>query len=206
VLTGLNWNTRWRMIVASFGSFSTFLVIGGLVSATLGYMLRTRFGPTPAIGSLTIGIASLTGMLLSVRGFLDLGFAPFAGHLADLWGRHRMIFGALPMTIVTVAALALQPSLPVVMGIILVMFTAGTALNVSFNAMAGDIAPPGKRSMFLSLFVTCQDLGAAAGPLLGYWIGPAFGLVWLYVCGATVLVVASVLYLMTFASREPAIR
>jgi hypothetical protein len=48
------------------------------------------------------------------------------------------------------------------------------------------------------LFVTCQDLGAALGPLLGYWIGPAFGLVWLYLSGVLVLLVAFFCYTMTF--------
>jgi MFS family permease len=195
---GTVWKARWCMAVASLGTFSTFLVIGGLVSATLGYMLRTRFGPTPAMGSLTIGIASLTGLLLSSRGFLDLCFAPLAGYLADRRGRHQMIVCALPIAILTVGALALLPTLPVVMGVILVMFAAGTTLNVTFNAVAGDIAPPGKRSTFLSLFVTCQDLGAAAGPLLGYWVGPTFGLVGLYLCGAVILLLATVLYLVTF--------
>ncbi len=191
---------RWRMAVASSGTFSTFLVIGGLVSATLGYMLSTRFGPTPSLGSVTLGITTLTGLLLSSRGFLDLGFAPATGYLADRWGRHRMIVGALPVAIVMVGVLALLPPLPVVMAAVLVMYAAGTTLSVAFNALAGDIVPPAKRRMFLSLFVTCQDLGAALGPLLGYWIGPQFGLTWLYLCGVIVLAVASLLYLAAFGS------
>lgn len=194
---------QWRMIVASFGTFSTFLVIGGLASATLGYMLRVRFGSTPNIGSLSIGIASLTGFLLSTRGFLDLGFAPLVGHLSDRCGRHQTIFCALPVALMMMAALALLPPLSVVMGIIVVLFVAGTALNVAFNAVAGDIVPPQQRIVFLSLFVTCQDLGAAVGPLLGYWIGPAFGLVWLYVCGMVILLVASVFYGLTFWGAQP---
>jgi hypothetical protein len=48
------------------------------------------------------------------------------------------------------------------------------------------------------LFVTFQDLGAALGPLLGYWIGPAFGLVWLYLSGALLLIITLLFYMMTF--------
>jgi MFS family permease len=195
---GIKHGVRWRMTIASFGTFSTFLVIGGLASATLGYTLKMRFGATPEIGVWTVGIASLTGLLLSSRGFLDLGFAPVAGYLADRWGRHRVIIGAMPLGIVMVAALALSPPLLIVVVVIILLFSAGTTLNVAFNAVAGDIAPPGKRSAYLSLFVTCQDLGAALGPLLGYWIGPAFGLVWLYLSGALVLTIALLFYMMTF--------
>ena len=111
-----------------------------------------------------------------------------------------MIVGALPVAIVMVGSLALLPPLPVVMAAVLVMYAAGTTLSVAFNALAGDIVPPAKRRMFLSLFVTCQDLGAALGPLLGYWIGPQFGLTWLYICGVIVLAVASLLYLAAFGS------
>jgi MFS family permease len=75
---------------------------------------------------------------------------------------------------------------------------ASVTLNVAFNAVAGDIAPPGQRSKFLSWFVTWQDLGAAAGPLLGYWIALRFGLFWLYGCGASILLMATVFYLMIF--------
>lgn len=193
--TGENWQARWRRAVVCFGTFCVFLVIGGLVSATLGYVLRTRFGAQPELGSLSIGIASLTGFLLSTRGFLDLGFAPIAGHLADRWGRQRIIRSGLPVALVATVGMALSPSLVMVIGLVLLMFAAGTTLNVAFNAAAGDIAPPGKRSMFLGLFVTFQDLGAALGPLLGYWIGPTFGFVWLYVGGSLVLLLASILHL-----------
>jgi MFS family permease len=197
--TALVRGVHWRMAIASFGTFSTYLVIGGLVSATLGYVLKTRFGPAPIVGIWHIGIASLTGLLLSSRGFLDLGFAPVAGYLADRWGRHRIIVGAMPIGVVMVALLALLPSLAVVVVTIFLLFASGTTLNVAFNAVAGDIAPADKRSTYLGLFVTCQDLGAAIGPLLGYWIGPAFGLVWLYLSGAIILLIAFLCYMMTFA-------
>jgi MFS family permease len=189
--------TRWRMGVASYGTLSTFLV-SSLVSATLGYMLRTRFGATPVLGAVPVGIASLTGILLSTRGFLDLGFAPVAGYLADRWGQHRVIATAMSVNILMVAALAVPAPLWGVIGIILAVSITGVTLNVTFNTVAGDMAPPGKRSMFLSLFVTCQDLGSATGPLLGYWIGPAFGVDWLYLSGALILLLASLLHMGTF--------
>jgi MFS family permease len=197
--------TRWRMGVASCGTFSTFLV-SSLVSATLGYMLRTRFGATPVLGAVPVGIASLTGVLLSTRGFLDLGFAPVAGYLADRWGQHRVIASALSVNILTVAALALPAPLWGVIGLLLTVSITSVTLNVTFNTVAGDMAPPGKRSMFLSLFVTCQDLGSATGPLLGYWIGPAFGVDWLYLSGAFILLLASLLYVVTFFSARTSVK
>jgi MFS family permease len=189
------------MFVASFGTFSTFLV-SSLVSATLGYMLRIRFGTMPTLGAVPVGIASLTGVLLSTRGFLDLGFAPVAGYLADRWGRHRMITATMSVTICMVAALAVPTSLLLVIGMLLAVSITGVTLNVAFNAVAADLVPASKRSMFLSLFVTCQDLGAATGPLLGYWIGPMFGIGWLYLSGVCILLLANLLYVVTFTKSN----
>ena len=120
------------MGVASYGTFSTFLV-SSLVSATLGYMLRTRFGATPVLGAVPVGIASLTGILLSTRGFLDLGFAPVAGYLADRWGQHRVIATAMSVNILMVAALAVPAPLWGVIGIILAVSITGVTLNVTFE-------------------------------------------------------------------------
>lgn len=202
----LDGSTRRRMIVASFGTFSVFLTIGGLVSATLGYMLHQRFGAALMLGPWLVGVASLSGFLLSSRGFLDLGFAPLAGRLADRWGRTGMLVCAMPVACVTIIGLALQPPLWVVLALVLLLFAAGSALQVTLDALAGDIAPPARRRAFLSLFVTWQDLGAATGPLLGFWIAPHFGLMWLYLSGAVVLLLAMLAYLATFVgiTQQPA--
>ena len=186
------------LIVISTCAFSTLLVIGGLVSSTLGYMLQQRFGMSATVGPMTIGVASLTGVLLSSRGFLELVFAPLAGSLSDRWGRQQLVVGALPVGALLVALYSFTPS-PVALTVItLLIFLCGITLNVSFNAVAGDVAPPEKRSLFLSLFVTFQDLGAAIGPLLGYWIAPRFGLPLLYGLGAVLLGIASLLYALMF--------
>jgi MFS family permease len=190
------------LIVISWCAFSTLLVIGGIVSSTLGYMLQQRFGMSTTVGSMTVGIASLTGILLGSRGFLELAVAPLAGSLSDRWGRQRLVFGALPLGALLVALYGFTPSLVGLTTLTFLVFLCSITLHVSFNAVAGDVAPPEKRSMFLSMFVTFQDLGAALGPLLGYWIAPRFGFSRLYLLGALVLVVASLLYLITFRFAE----
>jgi MFS family permease len=192
----------WRLIVISWCTFSTLLVIGGFVSSTLGYMLQQRFGMSMTVGSVTVGITSLTGMLLGSRGFLELVFAPLAGSLSDRWGRQRLVFGALPLGAFLVALYGFTLSFIALIAITFLVFLCSITLHISFNAVAGDVAPPEKRSMFLSLFVTFQDLGAALGPLLGYWIAPHFGLSRLYIAGAMILAIASLLYLITFRSAR----
>jgi len=195
--TGREWKVIWRMRVVNFGTFSTSF-IGGLVFATLGYVLSSRFGSTIVVSRLTIGIASLTGFLLSSRGFLSLGFAPIAGYLADRWGRHKTLSCGMIISSLAAVLLGLSLSLPVMIGIILLIFIIGIALAVTFNAVAGDIAPPDKRTTYLSQFVTWQDLGSAAGPLIGYWIVAHFDSFWLYFSGACILLLASGLYTATF--------
>ncbi|MGE3535949.1 MAG: MFS transporter [Candidatus Tectimicrobiota bacterium] len=198
--------TRRRMVVASLGTFSNFLLTA-LVSATLGYMLRQRFGSTFLMGSLSLGVASLTGFLLSTKGFLDLGLAPVTGRLSDRLGRHTMVLTAMPLAIVMVVILALEPPLLVVAVTVILLYIASTALHVTFDAVAGDIVPAGKRRAFLSLFVTWQDMGSATGPLIGYWIAPRFGPQWLYLSGAMLFVLAMLAYGFVFvgATRRSAV-
>lgn len=195
--TPLDATTRWQMVVASLGTLSNFLVTA-LVSATLGYVLRQRFGSTLPLGPWVVGVASVTGFVLSTKGFLDMGLAPIAGRLADAWGRHRLVLCLLPMAMAALGVLALQPDLLVVVGAVLLLYVANTALHVALDAVASDLAPPPKRRAFLSLFVTWQDLGSATGPLIGYWIAPQFGLVGLYCWGVGLLGLVLGLYGATF--------
>lgn len=189
--------TRWQMAVASLGTWSAFLVTA-LVSATLGYVLRQRFGEAVTLGTWGIGVASVTGFVLSTKGFMDMGLAPLAGRLADAWGRHRMVYILVPMAMVAVGLLALQPDILVVIAAVLLLFVASTALHVTLDAVASDLVPAPRRRAFLSLFVTWQDFGSATGPLIGYWLAPQFGLVGLYGCAVGLLVVVLGLHLATF--------
>ena len=82
------------------------------------------------------------------------------------------------------------------------VYVSGVALSVSINSVIGDLAPNGpKRATFLSVYLTCNDLGAALGPLIGYWLAPQFGLTLLYSLGMCVFWLMTVFFVTVFGCK-----
>ena len=68
--------------------------------------------------------------------------------------------------------------------------------------MAGDMAPPGQTqhvSQFVRHLPGSRHRDGTAARL---WIGPAFGVDWLYLSGAFILLLASLLHVVTFSSAR----
>ena len=80
----------------SYVAFINTLVSSGIVISTLGLLLKTRFGTSVEMWQISIGVASLTGILLSIRSFMHLILAPVFGHLSDRMGRFIFFYGGDP--------------------------------------------------------------------------------------------------------------
>ncbi len=166
---GILWGRSYPVYLAGFAS--GFLG-PGLVTSTLGLVLRETTGDAT-------GIASLTGALLATRWAIDLGFSPTAGYLSDRLGRLRIALTALATFGVALALLGFVRVLPLVLAAAVLAYLSDIALAVVLDALAGDLAPVRARAWAMSVFATFKDLGSASGPLLGYaligWLGLAGG-------------------------------
>jgi MFS family permease len=180
---------RWRLAAVYAAVFVHGLAISGLVTATLGLWLRTLYGTRVAIVALPVGVATLTGVLLGARFLADVLWGPVAGHLSDRYGRRAFALGAGGLEALALVALSLGLGLAWTVGAALLLFVAATALQAALDATAGDLAPPARRSRTMSWYATWLDLGAAAGPLLGYLAAAGLGLDWRY-RGAAILLLA----------------
>jgi MFS family permease len=165
----LRWEASYPVYLAGF--VSGFLG-PGLVTSTLGLVLRESTGGIA-------GIATLTGALLATRWAIDLGFSPTAGYLSDRLGRLRVALAALGAFGAALGALGFIRFLPLVLLAAVLAYLADVALAVVLDALAGDLAPVGARAWAMSVYATFKDLGSASGPLLGYaligWLGLAGG-------------------------------
>jgi MFS family permease len=176
------------------GGYAHGFVMSGVVTATLGLLLKTLYGSAIAVGSLSIGVATLTGWLLASRWLIDFGLGPYLGHLSDRLGRHRVILTAFGGGSVALAIFAsVSALLPLTLATIAI-FTAGTALSAALEAALGDLAPAHQRARIIGRYTTFQDLGSACGPLLGYALGVWFGLGLMYGLGLGVFVGAAATY------------
>lgn len=195
-------DTRRRLWLLYVMVMLQAMAIQGLITSTLGSWLESSFGEDISLAIVTIGVASLTGVLLSINFLGDFAWGPVAGHLSDRYGRRSILLIAGGLQIAGMVGLAFAPGIWPVMLFAVLIFLASTATKVTLDALAGDIAPPDRRSQTMSTYATWSDLGSAAGPLIGWIIGVGFGLNWMYLGSAASLLIAGSVFATTFRHHD----
>ncbi len=169
-----------------------------LVVATLGLLLLQDFGETIDLASLGVGVASLTGILLSGRYLIEVIWSPGSGQISDRYDRRSFIILAGATTAVALTTLSMGLNLFWTVVTAFVIFLSGTALRVALDAIAGELAPPHARARVMSWYSNWADLGNAIGPFAAYQLVEFMGLPMLYRSSAVFLVVAGVVSLKFF--------
>ena len=143
--------------------FGVGIVGPGLISSTLGLVLKTRVQDPLHLAGMALGVATLSGVVLAFRWVMDGLGAPVLGALAD---RVRWELFVLPLFLLGAAALVLAglPSgLTGLLAGVATLFFCGTFLGVLLTAWAGLEGP-----RTVAAYVTAQDFGSALGPLAGW--------------------------------------
>ncbi|MBT4136992.1 MAG: MFS transporter [Candidatus Latescibacteria bacterium] len=135
----------------------------GMVMSTLGVVLKDTVGDSVSVFDVVIGVATLNGLLLSIRWITDALGAPLLGAVSDKMGRRwaTIVYFVGGMTALFVASLVSNVILLVVC--VLAFFACGVGLTVVMIAESGM---RGSRSV--ATYVTASDFGSAAGPMLGW--------------------------------------
>lgn len=166
------------------------LVVSGIVTSTLGLLVRQRLGAQVALGPWLLGAATVSGLVLGSRWVIDLLLGPALGHWADRRGRGPVLAAATLVLVLGLLGLARVEGLwPLLLAAVLT-FVAGTGAATALDAWAGDLAgrAPGR---FLPAYNTWLDLGAATGPVAGYALAARLGLGATYLAGAGALLLAA---------------
>lgn len=165
------------------------MVISGLVTSTVSLLVRERIGDAVAVGPWLLGAAAVGGLLLGTRWILDLALGPAVGHWSDQHGRGAALAAAMVVMVVCLVGLSRATGLVQLALWTTILFGAGTAAAVALDARAGDLAGR-EAGRFLPLYNTWLDLGAAAGPILGYAAVSRYGLGAVYVGAGAALLAA----------------
>jgi MFS family permease len=163
-----------RIWLATLGAFASFGVI--LLALPLYVADELDYG---SIGvGIAMGSASVTAVL----------FGPPAGRIADRRGRRAMIFGGAAVMVVCYLALALEPSLPLVVVVRLFAGAGEAAFAIAVLTAAADLAPTERRGEAMSLVTTASYLGLTVGPVLADFVlgDSRFALTWLVAAGLVV--------------------
>lgn len=150
--------------------FAVGLVGGGMLMSTLGLILKEQVGESFLVAGYSIGVVTLTGIILGLRWFIDGIGSPILGAVADRTGRQRSITFFFLLGAVTLIVVAVYSKPILLIPFILIFFICGTTLHTLLSAQAGQ---SGSRSV--ASFATAMDLGMSVGPLIA-WSIAQFGL------------------------------
>ncbi len=182
-----------RLSVISCGFFLG--VVGpGMIISTLGLVLKTHIGDSFGIAGYSFGIATLTGLVLGIRWFVDGIGSPVIGTVADRFGKQRLLMLLFPLNTVTLIVISLL-TIPVpLISFIFVFFICSSALITILFAQAAQYGP---RSVVS--YVTAMDFGMSIGPLIAWGIAQ-FGLPtsFIFIVGGVIYGIGSVIAFYTF--------
>jgi predicted MFS family arabinose efflux permease len=158
---------RQRIVELVLG-FSLGIVGPGFVTATLGVVLQPYSADMHVPG---LTAATMTGALLGIRFVIESIAAPSLGSLSDRWGVRRTASTFFLLGGVALLVASARPEAVFLLTLALLAFYfSSTALNAG---IAATVSQHG--SAAYARYVTASDVGAAAGPLLGWIAVDLFG-------------------------------
>lgn len=182
---------RGLWVAASLQGINRF-VIAGVFAATMGLLVQDWLSST----SLTLGVATLTGLLMAGRTLLSVVAAPLAGAASDRLGsRWGMAAWGLAIGVVSMALVAWGEPVAILAGVSLGA-VAGGSVQALVTALTGDLVSQAQRGRAIGLLHTAGDLGSAIGPLAAYALMPWIGLGGVYLLCAGLFAVGLVLAML----------
>jgi len=175
-----------RLLLA--GSIHT--LFEGILIATASLFLARRLGNFDFLSGLGIRIGTIAGLLLALRWTSDILFAPGIGWMSDRMGQLRSLIVLVCILLGSLIG-AVNFSGPLLVLFLAFLFVSSAGLNVTLSAQANALSTQMERPhLYLGVYATAIDGGAAVGPLLAYSIGTLAGFGTLYLVAGSVLALA----------------
>jgi MFS family permease len=175
-----------RLLLA--GSIHT--LFEGILIATASLFLARRLGNFDFLSGWGIRIGTIAGLLLALRWTSDILFAPGIGWMSDRMGQLRSLIVLVCILLGSLIG-AVNFSGPLLVLFLAFLFLSSAGLNVTLSAQANTLSTQMERPhIYLGVYATAIDGGAAVGPLLAYSIGTLAGFGTLYLVAGSVLALA----------------
>jgi MFS family permease len=154
---------------------------------TFGLFLAEQIGQSLQLGSLTIGVATLTGLALGSNGLISMLAAPVLGGWSDRLGsRWQAVASGLIPGVAGFSLLAFGPPLTYLLALPLTAVSGGSNQGLA-TALVGDLSGEQQRGRRLGVLFTVGDLTSAIGPPLAYVLAPYLGLKLVYLLSLVII-------------------
>jgi MFS family permease len=144
-----------------------------LMAASLTTMANATISPAlPGLGRLFAddpNAAMLVRLLVPAPSFSVAIFAPFAGLVADRYGRRRMLLAGVILFVIAGCAGLLLPDLPAIFASRLVLGVAVALIMTAQTALIGDYFTGDDRSTLTGLQISARNFGGLAFISLAGW-------------------------------------
>jgi len=135
----------------------------GIIVSTLGFILKSRVGESVGVLGMTVGVATLTGLLLASRYVINTVGAPGLGALLDRTGHHMGTVVCFCVATVLLLAATYVSNVVALACLIVAFFVCATSINVALMSEAGRAG-----SRPFAQYASASDFGAAVGPMLAW--------------------------------------
>ena len=164
------------------------LIIEGFFMSTLSALMAHHWGGVLQLSGLAVGCATMAGMIQSLRWGWDPLLSPLVGRLSDGRMGRTAMFAAGAWTASILLALTALP-LPLVpwLAVLVGMELCCTVMTTLSDALATDVATRTQPVFVITAYTLAMDLGAALGPVGGFFIISLWGMEAAYVLAALLL-------------------
>jgi DHA1 family multidrug resistance protein-like MFS transporter len=203
--TGLVWVTVREQFVAPPQTRGRRSILGGLIAvarspgllALFFVLMMAQFGVRTVQPVVTLfvqelvgarpDLATLSGIAFSVTGLSNVIAAPFLGNRSDVIGYRRVLLICLLSATLTTLPQAFTHSY---WAFTAQRFAVGLFIGgilPTANALVGRLVPRAERGTVYGITASAMFLGNSLGPLTGGAVAAAFGLRWVFLVTAAVL-------------------
>jgi MFS family permease len=175
----------------------------GVALSVLSILLKNRFGSEVYLGSVVLGIISLSGFLLALRYVLSASLSPLLGAFSDKdqRGRFQLLLLGLVISVLSFFSIGYGQQLWTVLTGILLNAIGGAGLLASLSALLGDLSPQNQEGKVTGMYATAGDVGSALGPMFAYFLLAIFHISIVFTMCAVLFLLCMLLTWLTWRKR-----
>lgn len=183
-----------------FTCLAVTLIIEGFFMSTLSALMAHHWGDAVTVLGVSVGCATAAGFVQSLRWGWDPLLSPLVGRLSDgRFGRVAMFAGGCWIASALLVLIMLPLSLAPWLALLIAVEVCCTAMTTLSDALATDVASRTRPVFVITAYTLALDLGAALGPLGGFFIISQWGMETAYALAALLLA----LFALRWSVRPP---